>query len=87
MGLNRVPKVIGGKYSVMATEIYNQVIGHATQAITALGHGMAVFCQKPLGRSAAEHASRQARDIFDALGCLDGRSAVAGHAPRPRSGD
>ena len=27
---------------------------HAAQAIRALNHGVAVFCQKPLGRSAAE---------------------------------
>lgn len=29
---------------------------HAEQSIAALGHGRAVFCQKPLGRSAAENA-------------------------------
>ena len=30
---------------------------HATQATTALEHGLAVFCQKPLGRTAAECAA------------------------------
>ena len=30
---------------------------HAEQAVTALDHGMAVFCQKPLARTAAETAA------------------------------
>jgi predicted dehydrogenase len=30
---------------------------HAEQALTALGHGAAVFCQKPLGRDAVETAA------------------------------
>jgi len=34
---------------------------HADQAVTALEHGLAVFCQKPLGRNAAE-----TRTVIDA---------------------
>jgi predicted dehydrogenase len=30
---------------------------HAAQSVTALGHGAAVFCQKPLGRDAVETAA------------------------------
>jgi predicted dehydrogenase len=39
---------------------------HAEQAIRALEHGAAVFCQKPLGRTAAE-----VRAVIDAAGAAD----------------
>jgi predicted dehydrogenase len=44
---------------------------HAEQAIAALEHGVAVFCQKPLGRSAAE-----ARDVVEAARRADRLLAV-----------
>jgi len=41
---------------------------HAEQAIAALEHGLAVFCQKPLGRTAAEsHAVVEAARAADRL--------------------
>jgi predicted dehydrogenase len=39
---------------------------HAGQSITALEHGLAVFCQKPLGRNVAEVSA-----VIDAARCAD----------------
>ncbi len=44
---------------------------HAEQAVTALEHGMAVFCQKPLGRTADE-----TRKVVDAAQAADRLLAV-----------
>ena len=44
---------------------------HAEQAVSALGRGVAVFCQKPLGRTAAE-----ARAVVDAARAADRLLAV-----------
>lgn len=45
---------------------------HAAQAIAALGRGAAVFCQKPLGRNAAEAAAAvTAARRADRLLCVD----------------
>ncbi|MBX5483123.1 MAG: Gfo/Idh/MocA family oxidoreductase [Myxococcaceae bacterium] len=44
---------------------------HAPQAIAALERGLAVFCQKPLGRNAAE-----VRQVVDAARCADRFLAV-----------
>ncbi len=44
---------------------------HAAQSIAALDHGLAVFCQKPLGRSAAEVAS-----VLEAAARADRRLGV-----------
>lgn len=45
---------------------------HAEQAMAALGRGMAVFCQKPLGRNAAEaHAVIEAAQRADRLLSVD----------------
>ena len=44
---------------------------HAEQSIRALGHGAAVFCQKPLGRNAAE-----AQAVVDAARAADRLLAV-----------
>lgn len=44
---------------------------HASQALAALEHGVAVFCQKPLARTAAENAAivAAARQADRLLGC------------------
>jgi predicted dehydrogenase len=61
---------------------------HAEQSIRALERGAAVFCQKPLGRTAAE-----ARGVVDAARAADRLLDVdlsyrftEGHAPHPRGG-
>ena len=45
---------------------------HAEQAIAALNAGVAVFCQKPLGRTACEvrRTSRRQRRVIDASGSI-----------------
>ena len=56
---------------------------HAEQAVEALGHGLAVFCQKPLGRDAAEaravvQAARRADRLLGAdLSYRHARAALA----------
>ncbi len=49
-----VDGVLGGEADLDGLVIATPSALHADQAATALSHGMAVFCQKPLGRTAAE---------------------------------
>jgi len=46
--------VLSGDLALDGLVIATPTALHADQAITALANGMAVFCQKPLGRNAAE---------------------------------
>jgi hypothetical protein len=61
---------------------------HASQAIAALERGVAVFCQKPLGRSEAEVAQRGRGRAARRSASL-GRPVLSprrGHAPGARGG-
>ncbi|MBI0474599.1 gfo/Idh/MocA family oxidoreductase [Sphingomonas sp. MA1305] len=65
---------------------------HAAQAIRALDAGVAVFCQKPLGRSAAEtqaviDAARAADRLLGVDLSYRHTAAMAAIAPLVRSGD
>ena len=72
-----VPDSLGSLDDLLATELDGIVIAtpsalHAEQAIAALEHGVAVFCQKPLGRTAAEaEAVVEAARRADRLLCVD----------------
>lgn len=49
-----VASILGGDLDLDGLVIATPTALHADQAIAALSRGMAVFCQKPLGRGAAE---------------------------------
>lgn len=64
-------EIVGGLEALLAAGVDGVVIAtpsalHADQAIRALDAGAAVFCQKPLGRTAAE-----ARSVVDAARAAD----------------
>jgi predicted dehydrogenase len=50
-------ELLSGKADLDGVVIATPSALHADQAVQALGSGLAVFCQKPLGRSAAECAA------------------------------
>ncbi len=67
--------VVGSLEELLAEDLDGVVIAtpsalHAAQAVTVLERGMAVFCQKPLGRTAAEtaHVVEAAREANRLLG-------------------
>jgi predicted dehydrogenase len=67
---------VGSLDELLALDLDGVVIAtpsalHADQAVAALEHGLAVFCQKPLGRDAAE-----ARRVVDAARAADRLLAV-----------
>jgi predicted dehydrogenase len=76
-GLTPAPSIVNSLDELLTCELDGVVIAtpsalHAEQAIVALERGLAVFCQKPLGRTAEEtrHVVDAARQA-DRLLCVD----------------
>ena len=82
-------EVVADLQSLLALKLDGIVIAtpsalHAGQAITALRQGVAVYCQKPLARTATETAQRRARPPVKPTGCSAWTSAIATPMPPPR---